>query len=64
MFVGINTSFPALRTGTIPNAINLPNAWLLKNNTLYFQEKENIKKILNMQVLLRKMVKYHSVMLV
>ena len=46
MFFGINTSFPALRTGTIPNAINLPNAWLLENNTLYFQKKENIKKIL------------------
>jgi thiosulfate/3-mercaptopyruvate sulfurtransferase len=46
MFAGINTSFPSLRTGNIPNAINLPNAWLLKNNTLYFQEKENIKKIL------------------
>jgi len=46
MFAGINTSFPSLRTGTIPNAINLPNAWLLKNNTLYFQEKENIIKIL------------------
>jgi thiosulfate/3-mercaptopyruvate sulfurtransferase len=46
MFVGINTSFPALRTGTIPNAINIPNAWLLKNNSLYFQEKENIQKIL------------------
>jgi len=47
MFFGINTSFPALRTGTINNAINIPNAWLLKNNTLYFQEKENIKKILD-----------------
>ena len=47
MFLGINTSFPALRTGTIPNAINIPNAWLLKNNTLYFQEKENIQKILD-----------------
>jgi thiosulfate/3-mercaptopyruvate sulfurtransferase len=47
MFLGINTSFPALRTGTIPNAINIPNAWLLKNNTLYFQEKENIQNILN-----------------
>ena len=46
MFVGINTSFPSLRTGTISNAINLPNAWLLKNNTLYFQDKENIVKIL------------------
>ncbi|MDB9761955.1 rhodanese-like domain-containing protein [Alphaproteobacteria bacterium] len=45
MFVGINTSFPALRTGTIPNAVNIPNAWLLKNNSLYFQEKENIQKI-------------------
>ena len=45
MFVGINTSLPALRSGTIPNAINLPNAWLLENNTLYFQKKENIIKI-------------------
>ena len=46
MFIGINTSFPALRTGTIPDAINLPNSWLLKNNTLYFQDKENIIKII------------------
>ena len=46
MFIGINTSFPALRTGTIPNAINIPNTWLLKNNTLYFHEKANIQKIL------------------
>lgn len=46
MFIGINTSLPALRSGTIPNAINLPNAWLLENNTLYFQKKENIIKIL------------------
>ena len=45
MFIGINTSFPALRTGTIPQSINIPNAWLLKNNTLYFQNKDNLTKI-------------------
>lgn len=45
MFMGINTSFPALRTGTIPEAINIPNEWLLINDSLFFQDKANLEKI-------------------
>ena len=36
MYLGINMSFPALRNGTISNSVNVPNEWLLKNDTLYF----------------------------
>jgi len=45
MYMGINYLFPALRAGTIPNAVNIPNEWMLKNNTLFFQERENLEKI-------------------
>jgi len=45
MYMGINSLFPALRPGTIPNAVNIPNDWVLKNNTLFFQERENLEKI-------------------
>lgn len=46
MFFGINRSLPALRSGTIPKSINIPNSWLMKNNTLYFHDKENLSKIM------------------
>jgi len=46
MYMGINYLFPALRAGTIPNAVNIPNDWMLKNNTLFFQDKVNLEKIL------------------
>ena len=47
MYLGINMSFPALRNGTISNSVNVPNEWLLKNDTLYFQDKEKLEKIIN-----------------
>ena len=47
MFLGINMSFPAIRNGTIPNAANIPNKWLLKNETLYFQDKDRLQDIYN-----------------
>ena len=39
MYMGINSLFPALRPGTIPNSVNIPNDWMLKNNTLFFKIK-------------------------
>ena len=47
MYLGINMSFPALRNGTISNSVNVPNEWLLKNDTLYFQDKEKLELIYN-----------------
>ena len=44
-YLGINSSSDSMRKGTIPGAINIPNTWLLKNNTLYFHNKNNLKKI-------------------
>ena len=44
-YLGINSSSDSMRKGTIPGAINIPNIWLLKNNTLYFHNKDNLKKI-------------------
>ncbi len=45
LYMGINTSLPAIRSGTIPNALNIPNDWLLINDSLYFQNKEDLEKI-------------------
>tara|TARA_B100000686_G_scaffold72987_1_gene78734 strand:- start:27553 stop:28506 length:954 start_codon:yes stop_codon:yes gene_type:complete len=47
MYLGINMDFPAIRNGTLPNAINIPNAWMLRNKTLYFQSIEKLKNIYN-----------------
>ena len=47
MYMGINSSFPSLRFGTIPDAINIPNDWLLNNDSLSFQDKINLEKILS-----------------
>ena len=44
-YLGINSSTGSMRKGTIPGAINIPNIWILKNNTLYFHNKYNLKKI-------------------
>jgi len=44
-YLGINSSSDSMRKGTIPGAINIPYIWLLKNNTLYFHNKNNLKKI-------------------
>ena len=46
MYMGINSLFPALRPGTIPNAVNIPNDWMLKNKTLFFHDRVNLEKIL------------------
>ena len=45
MYMGINSSFPSLRSGTIPNSINIPNDWLLINDSLFFQKKVDLEKI-------------------
>lgn len=45
MYMGINTSLPAARSGTIPNAVNIPNDWLLINDSLYFQNKDDLERI-------------------
>ena len=45
MYMGINSMFPSLRSGTIPNAINIPNDWLLINDSLLFQDKIDLEKI-------------------
>ncbi len=47
MYLGINMDFPALRNGTLPEAINIPNAWMLRNKTLYFQDLEILQNIYN-----------------
>ena len=44
-YLGINSSSDSMRKGTIQAAINIPNIWLLKNNTLYFHNKDNLIKI-------------------
>ena len=45
MYMGINLSFPSVRSGTIPNAINIPNDWVLINDSLLFQDKIDLEKI-------------------
>ena len=45
MYLGINNLMPSVRQGTIPGAINVPNRWLLRNGTLYFNTKDNLKTI-------------------
>ena len=45
MYMGINTSLPAVRSGTIPQAVNIPNEWMLVNGSLFFQDKVNLEKI-------------------
>ena len=50
----MNTSLPAIRSGTIPNAVNIPNDWLLINNSLYFQNRENLEKIFEFNGILKK----------
>lgn len=47
MYLGINMGFPAIRNGTLPNAVNIPNIWMLKNKTLYFQSIEKLQNIYN-----------------
>ena len=47
MYLGINMVYPAIRNGTIPEAVNIPNTWILRNKTLYFQSIENLKNIYN-----------------
>ena len=54
MYIGVNTSLPAIRSGTIPNAVNIPNDWLLINNSLYFQNRENLEKIFEFNGILKK----------
>ena len=57
MYLGINISFPALKNGTIPNSLNIPNNWLLKNSTLYFQDEEELEE-LKSRIDKRKQVEY------
>ena len=45
LYMGINTSMPAIRSGTIPNAVNIPNDWLLINDSLFFQKKNDLERI-------------------
>ena len=45
LYMGINTSIPAIRSGTIPNAVNIPNDWLLINDSLFFQKKNDLERI-------------------
>ena len=47
MYLGINMSFPALKNGTIANAENVPNKWLLINDSLYFHAQEKLESIYN-----------------
>jgi thiosulfate/3-mercaptopyruvate sulfurtransferase len=54
MYMGINSSFPALRAGTIPEAINIPNNWLLINDSLFFHDKVNLEKIFEYSGIFRK----------
>lgn len=45
MFMGVNRAWMLTRSGTIPNALNLPMSWLTENAGLKFRNPEQLERL-------------------
>ena len=45
MFMGVNRAWMFTRSGTIPNALNLPMSWLTKNAGLKFRNPKQLERL-------------------